>query len=217
MKILIVDPCDSFRQEIVYLLRRQPDLEVVSDGNLGPGMIEHVFLNRPDIVLMGSTLFEAEGKEIMHAILSQRPETAFIVLAPVDSLELFLKALRYGARGCLPQNISETALTRSLYAVERGELAVSRSMMATVVSELRRILQAILASENHSLSTLPAKDVQILHLLATEASHQEIARHLLISDKILHIPGIHQEARQQREGAKFAQRVGVKGGKHLTD
>lgn len=219
MKIMIVDQCEPFRQEMIRLLRYEPDLEIVGDGKIGSEMVEQTSLYRPDIVLMGSDLFEAGGRELMNVILSEYPETAFIILAPADNLELLLESLRNGARGYLPKNISEAALMRSLYAVERGELAVSRSMMATVVSELRKILQVILASENNSLSTLTGRDVQIIRLLATEGSNQEIARHLLISDRTAsrHLHSLPREARHQRETADFARRARVNGKGHITD
>jgi DNA-binding NarL/FixJ family response regulator len=168
---------------------------------------------------MESTLFEAGGREMMNDILSVCPDMAFILLAPVDNIELLLEALQHGARGYLPTNISETALIRSLYAVEQGELAVSRTMMAAVVSELRNILQAILRREDNGSSTLKDRDLQILRLLATEGSNQDIARHLLITENLTRVNAhtLPREARDHRETAKFARHIGLNRSGHITD
>lgn len=192
MKIMVVDQYDSVRDKIIHVLMCEPDLEIVGDGKIGPEMVEQALLCRPDIVLMDSKLFEASGRESIRCILTECPETAFIILASIDDVELLLDALRNGAKGYLPKNISEAVLLRSLYAVERGELAISKSMMATVVSELRKILQAIIASEENGISPLTYRELDILRLLATGASNQEIAQQLPIPNNKV-VVHVHQD------------------------
>lgn len=186
---------------------------------MGAEMIKQAFRCQPDIVLMGSSLFEAGGKEMMNDILFMCPDMAFVILAPTDDIELLLEALQNGARGYLPTNISESALIGSLYAIEQGELAVSRTMMATVVSELREILQVILTREDNGFSTLTDRDLQILRLLATEGSNQDIARHLLVSERsaTMDVHSIPREAHNQRQTVAFAKRLGVNRSGHITD
>ena len=85
MKIMIMDPQPLSRERVADLIKGQPDVEIVGDGNLGSEMVEQALAHRPEIILMSASLFEEVGKEMMNVVLSENPETAFVILAPTKT------------------------------------------------------------------------------------------------------------------------------------
>lgn len=211
MKIMVVDQHTLFTENVINLIKGQPDIEIV--GNASSDMVEEAFTYKPDVILMGASLFEDGGKEIMSIILSEYPDIAFIILAPNENPELLLSAIRSGAKGYLHRGILEIALLKSLYAVERGEVAVSRTMISEIATELHRMSAKAITSENEKLNTLTYRELEVLRLLAAEASNHEIGRELFISNNTVrvHVHNILEKlkTKNRREAAKFAQRLSM--------
>jgi len=213
MKIMIMDPHALFRDRVVNLIKGQPDIDVIGDGHSGFDMVDQAFTHIPDIILMSASFFEQAGKEVMSTILSESPETAFVIFAPSENPDLLLSVIRNGGKGFLPKNISEASLLKSLYAVERGEIALSRAMMSDVVDELQRVSKAAFTRENEKLKMLTFRELEVLRLLASEASNNEIGRELFISNNTVrvHVHNILEklQTRNRREAAKLAQRLSI--------
>lgn len=114
MKIMIMDPHALSSERMVSLIKGQPDIEIIGDGYSELNVIEQALTHRPHIIFMSASLFEHSGKEVMSAILSETPETAFVILAPPANSDLLLSVIRNGGKGFLSKNISEASLLRSL-------------------------------------------------------------------------------------------------------
>ncbi len=217
MKIMIVDQHVLFREGLISLLRDQTDINIVGDDNLGPDMTAQALIHEPNIILMDSNYFEDGGREMMGRVLSKLQQTAFVILAPNESADLLLDAIRNGAKGYLPKNTSKSMLLASLRAIERGETAIPRGLMTKVVDEFRRMSQ-VTPSKQIDIDTLTFREIQVLQLLATEATNSEIARQLVISDNTVrvHVHSILEKlhARNRRDAAEFAKRMRLYGNAH---
>lgn len=213
MKIMVMDTHASSRERMVNLIKGQPDIEIVGDENPGSDMVGEALSNTPDIILMSASLFEQGGKEVMGRILLKKPETAFVIIAASDDPDLLLSVIGNGGKGFLPKNISGASLLRSLYAVERGEIAISRSMVRDVFEELQKISKAAFTKENEKLKMLTFRELEVLRLLASEASNHEIGRELFISNNTVrvHVHNILEKLQtsNRREAAKLAQRLSI--------
>jgi two-component system nitrate/nitrite response regulator NarL len=149
----------------------------------------------------------------MNFILSKQPGTSFLILSPDEDSDLMLEAIRSGAKGYLPKNVSRSVLLKSLQALQRGEIALSRLMTAEIALELHRMSKVTLKNPDDTITALTYRELQVLRLLVNEASNSEIARQLFISDNTVrvHVHRILEKlrARNRREAARFAQRLGI--------
>jgi DNA-binding NarL/FixJ family response regulator len=179
-KILIIDDQILFREGLMSLLRSTPDFDMVGcAGSVFEGS-EMAVLHKPDIILMDFSLPDGTGLDATRAILPRLPDCKIVFLTVYETDENLFAALRMGAKGYMLKNVSSTDLLSSLRALDRGEMAVSRKMMTTVMDEFSHTRS--LDSGNEKLLTkLSPREMEILQEIEAGATNLEIAEHLFLS------------------------------------
>ncbi len=212
MRILIVDDHILFREGLTGLLRSQPDMEVIGEcGTLNDAILQALQL-KPDVVLMDFSLPDGTGLEATRAILTELPQTQIIFLTVHDNDDRLIAAIRAGAKGYLLKNLSVNKLLASLRALERGEAAISRIMMARILKEFA---QSHLPSNGtpSPLVGLTSREIEVLQELADGITNQEIATRLFISENTVknHIHNILEKLNlhNRREAIEFARKNGL--------
>ena len=212
MKILIVDDHVLFREGLVSLLGKQPDLTVVGEAGTVREAIEKSLDLKPDLVLLEIRLSDGDGVTAIKEILAKRPQTKIVVLTHYDSEDVFISAIRNGALGYLPKRIPMSKLLLSLRALERGEVAVSRSMAGCLVAEFQRLGKTY-KDDRTDLDNLTPREKEVLQLLGSNATNQEIADQLIISENTVkvHVHNILEKLDFQNryQAGRFARRQGI--------
>lgn len=212
MRVLIVDDHILFREGLSGLLRSQPDIEVVGECGSVREATELALELKPQIILMDFSLPDGTGLEATRAILSELPETQIIFLTVHDNDERMISAIRSGARGYLLKNLSVNKLLASLRALEKGEAAISRIMMARVMEEFAQTAPPSNA-EPSPLIGLTSREIEVLQELADSITNQEIALRLFISENTVknHIHNILEKLNlnNRREAIEFARKHGL--------
>ena len=163
------------------LFGRYPDLKVVAEA----GSVEEAILmareHKPEIILMDFELPDGTGLDATRAILAELPNTKIIFLTVHETDDRLIDAIRAGAKGYMLKNIAISPLIAALRGVERGEVALSRSMTTQLVHELSRSSKEDERGDM-GLDSLSVREREILNELATNATNQEIASRLFISE-----------------------------------
>lgn len=212
MRILIVDDHILFREGLVGLLKSQSDMEVIGECGSVEEAVEAALRLKPDTVLMDFSLPDGTGIEATRAILEKLPATQIIFLTVHENDERLIAAMREGAKGYLLKNLSVNKLLASLRALERGEVALSRTMMARIVEEFAQSVPS-----NHwgpsPLVSLTSREIEVLQELAAGITNQEIANHLYISENTVknHVHNILEKLKlkNRREAIDFARKNGL--------
>ncbi len=179
-KILIIDDQILFREGLMSLLRSTPDFDMVGcAGSVFEGS-ELATMHKPDIILMDFSLPDGTGLDATRAILARLPDCKIVFLTVYEADENLFAALRLGAKGYMLKNVSSSDLLSSLRALDRGEVAVSRKMMSSVINEFSQIGRPPESVEN-PLAKLSSREMDILRELEAGASNLEIAEHLFLS------------------------------------
>ena len=179
-KLLIIDDQILFREGLMSLFRSTTDFEMVGcAGSVHEGC-ELALSYKPDIILMDFSLPDGTGLDATRAILARSPDCKIVFLTVYEADENLFAALRLGAKGYMLKNVSSTDLLSSLRALDRGEMAVSRKMMTTVMDEFSHTRS--LDSGNEKLLTkLSPREMEILQEIEAGATNLEIAEHLFLS------------------------------------
>lgn len=212
MRILIVDDHILFREGLTGLLRSQPDMEVVGECGTVREAVEMATEIKPQVILMDYSLPDGSGLDATRAILSDQPQTRIIFLTVHDNDERMISAMRAGAKGYLLKNLSVNKLLASLRALDRGEAAISRTMMARVLEEFALSTPSI-SAEPSPLVDLTSREIEVLQELADGITNQEIATRLYISENTVknHIHNILEKLNlnNRREAIDFARKHGL--------
>lgn len=134
---------------------------------------------RPDVVLMDLHMPSLDGVRATELITAQLPGGRVLALSTVDLDENVVAALRAGADGFLPKDISFEELIEGVRVVHRGESAVAPRLLTRLIGTFVR------ASRPRAVPAEPAgltgREREILVLIARGRSNPEIAADLAAS------------------------------------
>jgi len=212
MKILVVDDHILFREGLISLVSRQPDMVVVGEGGSVRDAIEQARKLRPDLILMDFSMPDGTGLDAARTILSEQPNAKIIFLTIHDDDERLFAAVRLGVKGFLMKNIPVARLLTAMRGVEHGEAALSREMTARLMEEFARSHQSP-GPENIPFAGLTSRELQVLRELATDATNREIADRLFISENTVrnHMHNILEKmgVSGRREAVNLARQHGI--------
>jgi DNA-binding NarL/FixJ family response regulator len=97
VRILIVDDTPYWRKFLLFLLRADPQFEIVGESSDGLKAIEMAEQLRPAVVLMDVGLPGLDGLESAKRIRLLLPETKIVFVSQETDPDIIAKALRLGA------------------------------------------------------------------------------------------------------------------------
>jgi DNA-binding NarL/FixJ family response regulator len=125
VRILVVDDFEMFRQFVVELLGRRPELQVVGEASDGLEALQRAVELRPDLILLDIGLPRLNGIEVARQMRSLVPESKIIFLTQETSADVVQEALRLGAWGYVTKTKAQAELFASVEAVLSGRTFVS--------------------------------------------------------------------------------------------
>jgi signal transduction histidine kinase/ActR/RegA family two-component response regulator len=97
IRVLLADDHKVLREGLAYLLREQPDLEVVGEAENGRRAVELALQTRPDVVVMDMVMPHMNGIEATRRIVAAMPGVRVIGLSMHDDENMASAMLQAGA------------------------------------------------------------------------------------------------------------------------
>lgn len=120
VRILVVDDFEKFRQFVVELLGKRPELQVVGEASDGLEALQKAVELRPDLILLDIALPSLNGIEVARQIRGLVPESKIIFLTQESSSDMAQEALSVGARGYVTKNMVLADLFAAVETVLSG-------------------------------------------------------------------------------------------------
>ncbi|MFC4112713.1 response regulator [Nonomuraea zeae] len=179
IRILLADDHQLVRKGFRLMLDAQPDLDVVGEAGDGAQAVDLSRRLRPDVVLMDLHMPGLDGVRATELITAELPEVRVLALSTFDLDENVVAALRAGADGFLPKDVSPEELIEGVRVVHRGESAVAPRLLTRLIGTFVRTPgpKAVPAE----LAELTERERQILVLIARGRSNAEISAELAVS------------------------------------
>jgi len=175
-----VDDHVLFREGLANLIDAQPDFEIVGQAESVAEAIRKAHEIRPDLILMDFSLRDGTGLDATKAILSLHPEIKIVFLTVHEENDNLFSAIRSGAVGYLLKNVPISNLLSYLRGTTAGEAAITPTMTRQILDEFSRTKPQVQADEA-DIPELTNRELEVLRVLITGASNQEIANELTIS------------------------------------
>jgi DNA-binding NarL/FixJ family response regulator len=184
IRVLIADDQALVRAGFRMILEIEPDLVVVGEAADGEQALSLAQDLTPDVVLMDVRMPGVDGIEATRRLLADPACTArVVILTTFDIDEYVYDALQAGASGFLVKDVQPELLVAGIRAVHAGESllapTVTRRMIEAFLDRPRTVADSV-AGER--VSSLTAREREVLRLVARGLTNGEIASELFVSE-----------------------------------
>jgi DNA-binding NarL/FixJ family response regulator len=175
--VLLVDDHAVVRRGLTAYLDVLDDISVIGEAGDGGTALRWLATASaiPDVILMDLMMPGVDGIAATEEIVRAYPELTVVVLTSFGESERVHAAMAAGASGYLLKDAEPEEVAGAVRAAVRGEVRLS--------GRVARCLTRDLTAPKSGLASLTARERDILRLIATGRSNQEIADRLTISER----------------------------------
>ena len=169
VRILAVDDHPLLREGIAALIANESDMELVAEASNGREAIEQFRKVRPDVTLMDVQMPDMSGIDALIAIRAVEPKAKIVVLTTYGGDALAMRAIKAGAHAYVLKGLVRKDLLETIRAVNRGQKRIHPDV-------------ALELAQHTGESTLTAREIEVLSLVAVGNSNKRIAASLNITE-----------------------------------
>jgi DNA-binding NarL/FixJ family response regulator len=182
-RVLLADDQRLIRAGFRALIDNAPDLAVVAEASTGLEAVALARSTQPDIVLMDIRMPEMDGLAATRAITADEDlaDVRILVLTTFELDEYVFQALRAGASGFLGKSVEPHQLLDAIRLVTQGDALLSPQATKSLIA--RFLAQPVRADTAApvQLAALTARERELVALVATGLTNNEIAERLYLS------------------------------------
>lgn len=176
ISILLVDDHPVVREGYRRLLERQPGFRVTAEADDATKAYQAYKTVKPDVVVMDLTLEGASGLEALRHIREWDKDAKTLIFTMHQGSAYALKAFEAGAAGYITKSSAPGELIRAVEAVARGGRVLSEDISKAIAADR-------ISGAGQIIEDLTARETEILRLLASGKSSEDIAVLLNLSHK----------------------------------
>jgi two-component system response regulator NreC len=179
LRVLLVDDHVTVRHGLKLLIESQPDMKVVAEASDGNAAIESAVALKPDVVVMDISMPGMNGLVATRKLKQRQPATAIVTLTRHSDDAYLQELLRAGVSGYVLKQSAPTELLQAIRAAAAGGQYLDSTITA-------RVTAAFLGQPNRvsrPVTAVSERESEVLRLIASGYSNNEIAAHLSLSVK----------------------------------
>jgi DNA-binding NarL/FixJ family response regulator len=178
-QIFIVDDHPVFREGLVVLVKREPELAVCGEADTAAAALTEIKRLQPDLVLADIGLPGKSGMELIKDLQAVCPEIPILVISMHDESLYAERVLRAGGRGYIMKQEGPEKILQAIRQILAGQLYLSPKMSS-------RVLDSISGRSDRNrpaVARLTDRELEILQLLGQGKDSHAIAAQLNLSVK----------------------------------
>jgi DNA-binding NarL/FixJ family response regulator len=184
IKVLIVDDHRLLRDGLAALLGQAEDIEIVGSVPSGEEAISIFPSLKPDVILMDIMMGGMTGIEATRWIKEQDNHVKVILISSEIKKDLVTAGIQCGIDGYLPKDVDFNVLHEGIRTVHKGGRFFNEAITNLVFEDF---YQKKKLTNTNGKVTLPndltKREQEVLALVASGKSNQEVADDLFISIK----------------------------------
>lgn len=180
-RIVIIDDHPLVLAGVVRTLEKQPDFEVVGEGESCDDAVRLAQDELPDMMLLDVSM-PGGGINAVRKIAAIAPVVKTVMLTVSEDEATVSAALDAGARGYILKGIRGPEFVNTLRSIANGDAYVSPGLAARLLTSARRKPTSGKEAED-LVSQLSAREMTILTELATGKSNRDIGDALGLTER----------------------------------
>lgn len=170
IRVLLVDDHPVVRHGLARIIDKEADMTVIDQAENGLEAIALYRQHQPDVTLMDLRMPEMGGVEAISEICAEFNKAKIIVLTTYDGDEDIYRGLQAGAKGYLLKDAKAEALRTAIRTIYQGQQYIPPEVGA-------KLAERMMSQE------LSDRELEVLQLIATGKSTQEVSAMLHITER----------------------------------
>lgn len=182
IRIMIIDDHAVIRAGLRMLIEQDQTMNVVAQAGTRAEALLLAEKEQPDIILFDLILGDDDGLEFLPALCEISPNSRVLVLTGVQTTESHRLAIRRGAMGIVLKQQAADLLLKAIRKVYAGEVWIDRSMMGSVLDDVRNERQQGSNTEATKIASLTPREREVVALVSEGLKNKLIGERLYISE-----------------------------------
>ncbi|PSK91428.1 response regulator transcription factor [Taibaiella chishuiensis] len=184
IRLAIVDDQALFRQGIIALMNKIPEVNLVVDASNGPELLERlsVLPELPEILLMDMEMPGMNGIDLNRIMHETYPEVKVIMLTLYDQGRYVFKMVEEGVCGYLSKSCSMEELKEAILKVHTSGFFFT-DLIKNALQQSSDFRKKQMHNFNHIPVDLTVREKEVMNLICREYTNGEIADKLCISPR----------------------------------
>jgi DNA-binding NarL/FixJ family response regulator len=182
IRVMLVDDQAIVRSGLRLALGDHTEITVVAEAVDGRDALDKVLAARPDVVLMDVRMPKMDGIAATSELLAVYPSARVLMLSTFGDQPYVFESLRAGASGYLLKDAEPRDIAAAVLTVHRGDSVVSPAVTKSLIAAALTASPATAEQLPNLAGLLSPRELEVLRLVASGLTNQNIARHLYLSE-----------------------------------
>ena len=182
IRLLIIEDNALLREGFSAIIRRQPDIRIVSEPGNKKKPLRIIRDLKPDVLLLDLGLRNQSSLELVKTLKSDLHETKVIVMDLAPTEADILMFVRAGVSGFVLKDAATPDFLKTIRAVARGKKILPPLMTGSLFSQIvEQALTGAIAPRVVEAVKMTKRERQVILLISDSLSNKEIAHKLHLS------------------------------------
>jgi two-component system nitrate/nitrite response regulator NarL len=182
IRILLIEDNRLLREGISALIKKQPDMNVVTTVGNGENILSLIDKQKPNIVLLDLGLRSQNSLHIVKLVKKDFPVVKIIVMDLIPLQADVFEFVQAGVSGFMLKDISVVEFLKTIRSVHEGAQVLPAHLTGSLFSQIvEHAINGLTPGKINESITMTKRERQVIALIADGNTNKEIAQKLHLS------------------------------------